>query len=240
MPLAPSKSAPKTLMIVGGSSPNVDFTAATLNCVMGVLLAGGAYVQFNDPDPALWIASFESASIACFVVAAICLGLLPKIPTAMAPLLIGLFAIPLWLFAAGFPVALKAMGNSKSFREFVEVEEVRETFGQLWVMGWLAVSLPYSYLRPGSIASDSSAQSGSAAAGSSAGDPAVDDANAVDQPKKEFEAYPTLKNGSASWLSTLASGPVLFTVGSIAAWAGWVAALHGGHVNVVEHCQGLL
>lgn len=103
-----------------------------LNGLMTVLFASAAVVQYNDPEPALWMAIYGSAALCC----ALYLG--GWLPVWAPTLLSALYALgALYLSAQVF-------GGVGFFdptgQEMIGVrEQGREMMGLLFTAGWTAV-----------------------------------------------------------------------------------------------------
>jgi hypothetical protein len=105
-----------------------------LTAIMGVLFLFAVAVQYNDPDPAKWIAIYAAAALAC------ALALLGRLPRWL-PVLIGGIAL-LWAatLAPGF---IGRVRPGELFEEFEMkspvVEEAREAVGLVIVAAWMIV-----------------------------------------------------------------------------------------------------
>ena len=101
---------------------------------MLLLFAFGAAVQFNDPDPARWIAVYALAAAACL------LSLLHRLHWAF-PALLGLMTLA-WS-ATLAPRVLGRVPFGDMFGAFemknVGIEESREMYGLLIIAAWMAV-----------------------------------------------------------------------------------------------------
>lgn len=105
------------------------------NWMMGALFLLAVVVQWNDPDPALWVTMYGAAFAVCVVVA-----LRRRIPIA-APALVGLVALA-WSIATivGGPAASQYSQMFDAWEmQSVSVEEAREATGLLIVAAWMFV-----------------------------------------------------------------------------------------------------
>lgn len=101
-----------------------------VNALMGLLFAIGAVVQYNDPDPVLWVSAYGVGAIACGLFA---VGRLPRWAGA---LLCGVYA--LWGLYLLIPVVVGANPfYDATGREMMGVmEEGREMMGLLIMAAW--------------------------------------------------------------------------------------------------------
>jgi hypothetical protein len=104
------------------------------NVVMFFVFVAFAAVQYNDPDPYLWMPMYGAAAVACL------LAWRSK-PVRVLAALVALVAL-VW---AGFlaPDVIGKVSFSEMFSSFrmisKVVEEEREMFGLLIVAGWMGV-----------------------------------------------------------------------------------------------------
>ena len=91
-----------------------------LGIIFGVLFIFGAIVQYNDPDPILWIIIYTIASIASFGYAA------NKTPKMVLLVLGTLFLIG---FFSAYPETFEGFEIGKG--DIKNVEEAREAYGLL-------------------------------------------------------------------------------------------------------------
>ena len=104
------------------------------NIVMALLFIFSLIVQYNDPDPARWMAVYGAAALACLWAVR---GNLPRwLPGLVA--LAALTWIGLW-----FPRVLGKVGFGEMFKEAgmatLAIEEGRELIGLLLVAIWMVV-----------------------------------------------------------------------------------------------------
>jgi Transmembrane family 220, helix len=101
---------------------------------MLLLFAFGAAVQFNDPDPARWIAVYALAAVACL------LSLLRRLHWTL-PAILG--AVTLVWAATLAPHVVGRVPFGDMFGAFemknVGIEESREMYGLLIIAAWMAV-----------------------------------------------------------------------------------------------------
>jgi hypothetical protein len=107
------------------------------DAVMLLLFTFGAAVQFNDPDPARWIAIYALAAVACL------LSLLRRLHWAF-PTLVCLVALAWAAMLA--PHVIGRVPFADMFGAFemknVGIEESREMYGLLIIAAWTAVLAP--------------------------------------------------------------------------------------------------
>lgn len=111
------------------------FTPLTvLNYVMAACFVFSAAVQYNDPDPARWVAMYALAALACV------LHVAGRRYWAL-PAAVGLIAL-VWA-ATLAPHVIGKVAFGELFEAFemkdVRVEEAREMGGLLIVAAWMAV-----------------------------------------------------------------------------------------------------
>jgi len=114
------------------SGPGSSRLFAAANLVAALVFSLSALVQFNDPDPARWIALYGSAAV-------VCLAALRRWRAAPA------LALAVALVALGWAAALRGVLRrivfSDLFRamkaETPAIEESREFLGLLIVAGWM-------------------------------------------------------------------------------------------------------
>jgi len=101
---------------------------------MAALFVFAAAVQYNDPDPLRWMAIYLAAAAACV------LAVLRRLPRWL-PAMVGLAAL-VWA-ATLSPHVLGRVGMGEMVQAWemkdVRVEEGREMYGLLIVVGWMAV-----------------------------------------------------------------------------------------------------
>ena len=105
-----------------------------VNYVMAAAFLFSVIVQYNDPDPARWMAMYGAALVACILFAT------RRIHWAI-PTVVGLLAL-LW----AIDWAPGVLGKTR-FSEMFEawemknerVEEAREFWGLMIIVGWMAV-----------------------------------------------------------------------------------------------------
>jgi hypothetical protein len=117
------------------------FTPLTvLNCVMAACFVFSAAVQYNDPDPARWVAMYALAAVAC------ALHVAGRRYWAL-PAAVGLIALAWAATLAPRVVGKVAFGELFEAFEMkdVRVEEAREMGGLLIVAAWMA-ALTFSSL----------------------------------------------------------------------------------------------
>jgi hypothetical protein len=99
-----------------------------------LLFALSVVVQYNDPDPYVWMAIYGAAAVACF------LSLRSRLPRWL-PMVIALFAI-LWATSI-LPRVLGKVPFLDMFAAWemkdVGIEESREMYGLFIVAGWMLV-----------------------------------------------------------------------------------------------------
>jgi hypothetical protein len=101
-----------------------------LNAILLVLFAAAAAVQYNDPDPALWMTVYGAGAVCCALYAAGRLPVLMARTVALLCLAGALYRLAEILFGpASFvdPTGQAMMGL---------VEETRELLGFLLTAGW--------------------------------------------------------------------------------------------------------
>ena len=105
-----------------------------VNGVMAALMAFAVVVQYNDPDPLLWIGLYAAACAICL--AAAVRGVIPVSPA----LVVGAVALA-WALAvaAGVPAAVYTHMFDAWEMQSATIEEARETSGLLIVAAWMAV-----------------------------------------------------------------------------------------------------
>ena len=104
-----------------------------LNGVAAALFAFAVVVQYNDPDPLVWVGLYASACAICVAVAV--RGVIPLIPAvAVGGIALG-WALAL---AAGVPVAVYTDMFDAWEMKSASIEEARETSGLLIVAAWMA------------------------------------------------------------------------------------------------------
>ncbi len=111
-----------------------------LNGVMAALFVLGVAVQYNDPDPALWMALYGAAAALSVLVAV--RGTAPLWATAS----VGLVALA---WAAGWAVGVSGLNAYVHMFDAWEmrtapIEEARETSGLLIIAVWMAVTTVYT------------------------------------------------------------------------------------------------
>lgn len=107
-----------------------------LNGVMAALFAVAVVVQYNDPDPARWMALYGAACVAALIVA-----VRGTVPLA-APATVGLVALVWMLYwlsisQAGLDTYARMFDAWEMSNE--PIEEAREASGLLVVVVWMAV-----------------------------------------------------------------------------------------------------
>lgn len=117
------------------------------NYVFGVLFIISAALQYNDPDPYVWITIYLFAALMCFSAAR---GILyPKLYWA-AILILALYAIFLFFDENGTLSWLREhnaeniAGTMKADKPWIE--ETREFFGLLIVILVLVVNIRFAYI----------------------------------------------------------------------------------------------
>jgi hypothetical protein len=105
-----------------------------VNAVVAALFAAGAALQWNDPDPARWMALYGAA---CAISLMAARGRPPRrvVPAALAGIAIA------WAVAVGVRVGGDSylhMFDAWEMRT-PAIEEARETSGLLIVAGWMVV-----------------------------------------------------------------------------------------------------
>ena len=103
-----------------------------LNGLMMVLFAAAAVVQYNDPDPALWMAIYGSAALCC------ALDLGGRLPLWAPTLLSAIYAVgAVYLSTQVF----RGVGFlDPTGQEMIGVKELgREMLGLLLTAGWTAL-----------------------------------------------------------------------------------------------------
>ena len=103
-----------------------------LNGLMMVLFAAAAVVQYNDPDPALWMAIYGSAAFCC------ALDLGGRLPLWAPTLLSAIYAV------GAIYLSTQVFGGMGFFdptgQEMIGVKELgREMLGLLLTAGWTAL-----------------------------------------------------------------------------------------------------
>lgn len=107
-----------------------------LGIIFGVLFIFGALVQYNDPDPILWIIIYSIASIASFGYAA------NKISKTVLLVLGALFLIG---FFSAYPENFEGFEIGKG--DIKNVEEAREAYGLLLIAIVMFLFGGFSFLR---------------------------------------------------------------------------------------------
>jgi len=109
---------------------------------LGVLFLAFAYLQFNDPDPALWMIIYGTVGVVCILAAT--RGISRRLLLAFIALLL-VYAATLF---PGFWTWLTSSGKEELFGEMVYekayIEETREFLGLLMAVG----ALVYVYFFP--------------------------------------------------------------------------------------------
>lgn len=112
------------------------------NWVMLVAFAFGVIVQYNDPDPARWMAIYGAATLACALFAA---GRQPWIVPALV------LAIAVLWAATLAPAALGKVGFGEMFEAFEmkdeRVEIGREFGGLVIIAAWMLALTVVSFRR---------------------------------------------------------------------------------------------
>jgi len=103
-----------------------------LNGIMTVLFAAAAVVQYNDPDPLLWIAIYGAAALCCALFLFGCLPRLLAVGLSGAYALGALYLLARVVGASGFlaPTGQEMIGVTEPGREMV---------GLLLTAGWTGV-----------------------------------------------------------------------------------------------------
>lgn len=105
-----------------------------INLVMLVLYFFGAIVQYNDPDPLLWIVIYGLAAASCY------LWHIDKLHWGI-PAGVLLICV-LWAITLS-PDVLGQVAFGEMFEEFemksIQVEKSREMYGLLFIGAWMAV-----------------------------------------------------------------------------------------------------
>ena len=114
-----------------------------LNAGMAALFAFAVAVQFNDPDPARWVAIYGAACLVAVIVAV--RGTVPIwLPAAVA-----LVAL-VWGVVLGFDIpgadAFAGMFDAWEMKS-ATIEEARETTGLFIVAAWMTVVVAVSWRR---------------------------------------------------------------------------------------------
>jgi hypothetical protein len=109
--------------------------------LMAVLFLLSAALQYNDPDPLIWIALYVSAALASLTSS--------RSPArAWPPALVGGISL-VWAVAIG--IRLEPGSPGRMFDEFgmesVAIEEAREATGLLIVAAWMVFLLLYARFR---------------------------------------------------------------------------------------------
>jgi hypothetical protein len=106
--------------------------------VFGLLFLLGAVVQYNDPDPLLWVAIYLAASLASFGRA---MGRLPR----AVPAVVGLMALG-WAAT----LAPQVLGRGEFTSMFgawemanTDIEMSREFWGLIMIAAWMAVLMAF-------------------------------------------------------------------------------------------------
>jgi hypothetical protein len=105
-----------------------------VNWIMCALFVVAAVVQFNDPDPLLWVAIYGAAFLICLMVA-----VRGRISRAL-PAAVAIVAVA-WSVAtiAGGPAAAQYTHMFDAWEmQSLPVEEAREAAGLLIVAAWMA------------------------------------------------------------------------------------------------------
>jgi hypothetical protein len=123
-----------------------------LDAVFALLFLLAAVVQYNDPDPLLWIAMYLSASSASALSAA----RHPRSGVALAVgVVAGLWAATLLPLVVAHPPRVESLFGDAGMLN-VGVEEAREMLGLCVVASWCAGVFARSRARSGSSASEKS------------------------------------------------------------------------------------
>ena len=131
-----------------------------VNRMMAALFALAVAVQFNDPDPAGWMAIYGAA-----MVVTIAIGRRGAVPV-VAPLLVGGVAL-IWglMWSVAVPTtATYAHLFDRWEMKNAAVEEARETGGLLIVAAWMAVLAVHRWRRARTSRSTPQAKAGVAGA----------------------------------------------------------------------------
>ena len=117
------------VIVVGWSQPNASeggmrHVWTVLHVLMAVLFLLSAAVQYNDPDPTLWITIYTGAALLCLQAAARLL----LVPIAWAWCL-GSLAVGIWAVATGLDELVLSMDN----------ELARELGGLVITATWMGV-----------------------------------------------------------------------------------------------------
>jgi hypothetical protein len=103
------------------------------NAIMLMLFLFAAAVQFNDPDPAIWIGIYGTAAVVCV------LEIRRRTPVWM-PVAVAIIAL-VWagtLYYGARNVPIMSLFAEWEMRD-VRVEEAREMYGLAIVAGWMIV-----------------------------------------------------------------------------------------------------
>lgn len=100
-----------------------------VNGIMLALFVTAAVVQFNDPDPALWVSVYGSAALVC------ALFMAGRLPVWLAALSCGVYT--LWGLYLLLPIIGPEAFYDTTGREMMGVMETgREMMGLLIMAGW--------------------------------------------------------------------------------------------------------
>ena len=105
----------------------------------GFLFIFGGYVQFNDPDPAAWVAIYWSAAACAFLTAFI---RPPLLATAIVAAASGVWALALApVVFGGGELTMMFPDQDKTGWLFVDAEEAREMGGLLFIFAVMCAAL---------------------------------------------------------------------------------------------------
>ena len=112
------------------------------NGIMLLMFVFSAAVQFNDPDPLVWVGIYAAAAVVC--------GLeIRRRAPAWAPVAVALIAL---VWAASFysrvsDVPIGSLFSAWEMRD-LQIEEAREMYGLAIVGVWMIVIVIAKWLRP--------------------------------------------------------------------------------------------
>lgn len=114
--------------------PRLSPTWTAANVVFALVFVFSAVVQWNDPDPYVWVVVYGAAAAAC-------VQAIRRRNRVWLPAAVGLVALA-WAasFAPGVLGEVEFLEMFGAFEmESVAIEESREMYGLLIVAGWMAV-----------------------------------------------------------------------------------------------------